>query len=242
MKQKCAKAAYEMIKDGMVIGLGGGRTIAFLIEELKNGNKKVKAVTPSEDTMNLCVKAGIEVLPLEFVKQIDIAFDGCNEIDKNLNALKTDGGIFTREKIVAVMAKDYVILADEEKYSDELTFEHAVAMVVIIGATGFIGMYTTEAFLKKGEDVVATGRNKLLGKKLEEMGAKVEERSTEMKMGTLVSDDGNYLMNAYFEKGQDVKALDEKLKHITGIVETSLFYNIVSKALIAGESGIRVID
>ena len=49
-------------------------------------------------------------------------------------------------------------------------------------------------------------------------------------------------MNAYFEKGQDVKALDEKLKHITGIVETSLFYNIVSKALIAGESGIRVIE
>ena len=78
--------------------------------------------------------------------------------------------------------------------------------------------------------------------KLEEMGAKVEERSTEMKMGTLLSDDGNYLMNAYFEKGQDVKALDEKLKHITGIVETSLFYNIVSKALIAGESGIRVIE
>ena len=48
-------------------------------------------------------------------------------------------------------------------------------MVVIIGATGFIGMYTTEAFLKKGEDVVATGRNKLLGNKLEEMGAKFVE-------------------------------------------------------------------
>lgn len=168
--------------------------------------------------MNLCVKAGIEVLPLEFVKQIDIAFDGCNEIDKNLNALKTDGGIFTREKIVAVMAKDYVILADEEKYSDELTFEHAVAVEVIKSAKEYVKS------------------------KLEEMGAKVEERSTEMKMGTLLSDDGNYLMNAYFEKGQDVKALDEKLKHITGIVETSLFYNIVSKALIAGESGIRVID
>lgn len=218
MKQKCAKAAYEMIKDEMIIGLGGGRTIAFLIEEIKNGNKKVKAVTPSEDTMNLCVKAGIEVLPLEFVKQIDIAFDGCNEIDKNLNTLKTDGGIFTREKIVAVMAKDYVILADEEKYSDELTFEHAVAVEVIKSAKEYVKS------------------------KLEEMGAKVEERSTGMKMGTLVSDDGNYLMNAYFEKGQDVKALDEKLKHITGIVETSLFYNIVSKALIAGESGIRVIE
>ena len=121
-------------------------------------------------------------------------------------------------KIVAVMAKDYVILADEEKYSDELTFEHAVAVEVIKSAKEYVKS------------------------KLEEMGAKVEERSTEMKMGTLLSDDGNYLMNAYFEKGQDVKALDEKLKHITGIVETSLFYNIVSKALIAGESGIRVIE
>ena len=116
------------------------------------------------------------------------------------------------------MAKDYVILADEEKYSDELTFEHAVAVEVIKSAKEYVKS------------------------KLEEMGAKVEERSTGMKMGTLVSDDGNYLMNAYFEKGKDVKALDEKLKHITGIVETSLFYNIVSKALIAGESGIRVIE
>lgn len=44
-------------------------------------------------------------------------------------------------------------------------------MVVIIGATGFIGMYTTQAFLDAGKEVVATGRNTKLGKKLEQMGA-----------------------------------------------------------------------
>lgn len=44
-------------------------------------------------------------------------------------------------------------------------------MVIIIGATGFIGMYTTEAFLKAGKKVIATGRNRTLGKKLVEMGA-----------------------------------------------------------------------
>ena len=44
-------------------------------------------------------------------------------------------------------------------------------MVLIIGATGFIGMYTTQAFLKAGKQVIATGRNKILGRKLEEMGA-----------------------------------------------------------------------
>lgn len=48
-------------------------------------------------------------------------------------------------------------------------------MVVIIGATGFVGMYTTEAFLKAGKQVLATGRNKVLGKKLEDMGAEFLE-------------------------------------------------------------------
>lgn len=45
-------------------------------------------------------------------------------------------------------------------------------MIVIIGATGFIGMYTVEAFLKAGKQVVATGRNKVLGEQIEKMGAR----------------------------------------------------------------------
>lgn len=45
-------------------------------------------------------------------------------------------------------------------------------MVVVIGATGFIGMYTVEALLEAGKEVVATGRNRELGKKLEHMGAR----------------------------------------------------------------------
>lgn len=44
-------------------------------------------------------------------------------------------------------------------------------MVIVIGGTGFIGMYTVEALLNAGKTVLATGRNKTLGHKLEEMGA-----------------------------------------------------------------------
>lgn len=70
-------------------------------------------------------------------------------------------------------------------------------MVVIIGATGFIGMYTTEAFLKKGEDVVATGRNKLLGKKLEEMGAKFVELDITQKRRFFKTSNGECI-RSYF--------------------------------------------
>lgn len=44
-------------------------------------------------------------------------------------------------------------------------------MVIIIGATGFIGMYTTERFLQEGYQVFATGRNKVMMSALKKMGA-----------------------------------------------------------------------
>ncbi|MCR5212169.1 MAG: NAD(P)-dependent oxidoreductase [Lachnospiraceae bacterium] len=44
-------------------------------------------------------------------------------------------------------------------------------MIIIIGATGFIGMYTAEAFLEKGYKVLATGRNEAVGNALSKEGA-----------------------------------------------------------------------
>ena len=114
MKQKCAKKAMELIHDGMVIGLGGGSTVALLIQEIQKSGRSIQAVTPSHDTLSLCIRHQIPVLPLEMTDTIDIAFDGCDELDADLNALKSCGGIHTREKIAACMAKEYVLLADVE--------------------------------------------------------------------------------------------------------------------------------
>ena len=122
MKQKCAKRAYEMIQDKMTVGLGGGSTVALLIREIAGGEKQIRAVTPSQDTMDLCVGYGIPVQPLEMTSRIDIAFDGCDEVDRELNALKSCGGIHTREKIMAAMADEYILLADEGKLKEKLEF------------------------------------------------------------------------------------------------------------------------
>ena len=48
-------------------------------------------------------------------------------------------------------------------------------MVIVIGATGFIGIYTVEKLLSDGKRVIGTGRNPVLGKQLEEMGAEFIE-------------------------------------------------------------------
>lgn len=218
MKQKCANIVLEMIEDGMMIGLGGGSTVALLIREIEKHHKKIKAVTPSQDTLELCIQHGIEVVPMELVDRIDLAFDGCDELDADLNVLKSCGGIHTREKIVASMAREYVLLADEGKWREQLAFTYPVTVEVIRSAVKYV-----ERCLK-------------------EMGAEVTLRRSEGKTGLLISDDGNYLMEARFQRVDSVKKLALELDRMHGIVDHSLFYQIASKAIIAKADGVEIIE
>ncbi len=218
MKQKCAQAAFEMIKDGMVIGLGGGSTVALLINEIEKHHRKIQAVTPSRDTMELCIRHQIPVLPLEMTSFIDLAFDGCDELDMELNALKSCGGIHTREKIVASMAEEYVLLADESKLSGRLAFAYPVTAEVLRCAAAYVE------------------------KRLQEMGAQVIKRRSDKKSGLLISDDGHYLMEAKFQQVHDTKKLALELDRMPGIIGHSLFYQIASKAVIAKADGIEIIE
>lgn len=210
--------ALELIKDNMTIGLGGGSTVAFLIEELEQAKKNITAVTPSADTMELCLLHHIPVSSLETTEKIDLAFDGCDELDKNLNALKSCGGIHTREKIVASMTDTYILLADNEKYSDTLKFNYPITIEVIRSARYFVK------------------------RKLTEMGAVVTERKSDQKAGLVISDDGNYLMEAKFSSVDDIRVLSQTLNHIPGIVGHSLFYGIAKKAIIVGNDKIDIIE
>lgn len=69
---------------------------------------------------------------------MDIAFDGCDEVDENLHALKSCGGIHTKEKIVSAMAKEYVLLTDETKYFDSLPFGYPLTIEVVRSARAFV--------------------------------------------------------------------------------------------------------
>src|SRR5664279_1727507 len=106
-KQEAAAKAITFIKDDTTVGLGAGSTIAYIVEYLKakiNDGLSIQLVSSSFTTRQLLLKENLPVLPIEFCKEIDIYFDGCDQFDKQLNALKSGGGIHTQEKLLASMA------------------------------------------------------------------------------------------------------------------------------------------
>lgn len=217
LKRMCAKEAIKYIRDEMVVGLGGGRTIAYLIEYIKEENLKVKIVTPSTKTKMICIENSLEVLHTGFVDKVDVAFDGCDQVDKNLNALKSGGGIHTKEKLIASMAKEYILLVDEAKVEKELSFKSPVVLEIL-------------------EDSL-----KYVEREVLKLGGKPVTRTSDIKDGFTISDNGNLLMNVSFSKVEDVYELNSSLINICGVIETSLFTNVITKVIVASEQGIRVI-
>lgn len=212
MKQTCAKYASKFIKNGMTVGLGGGSTIQYVVDFVKD--KKIQVVTPSMNTALLCQKVGLPVLNTKFVNHIDIAFDGCDEVDENLNALKSGGGIHTQEKIIASMADEYIVLIDDNKYFKSLPFVHPVVVEVLCNAY------------------------QIVLKRLEQMNAKVNVRKANNKDGFLLSEEGNYLFDVFFEKVQDIETLNQKILVMPGVVDTSLFVDIVTGIIMANDKGV----
>ena len=219
LKRICAKEAMKYIKDGMIIGLGGGRSISYLIDYIKEDNKiKVKIVTPSAKTKFLCIENGLEVLHTCSVDKVAVAFDGCDQVDENFNALKSGGGIHTKEKLIASMSEDYILLVDEEKLEKELTFKAPVVIEIL-------------------EDSL-----KYVERKVIELGGNPSIRTSEIKDGFTISDNGNLLMNVAFSDVQNIEELNNKLRNICGVVETSLFTNVITEIIVASENGVKTIS
>lgn len=212
MKKKCALYASKLVKDGMVVGLGGGSTISYLIDYVKD--KDIKVVSPSSKTVLLAQQAGLTVLNTQYVDHVDIAFDGGDEVDSHLNALKSGGGIHTQEKIIASMADEYIVLVDESKFHETLTFQVPVVVEV----------------LPKAYSIVK--------KKLEELNGIVEWRSASNKDGFLMSDEGNILLDVYFDGVQDIRLLNQTLLMMPGVVDTSLFVDILTGMILVNDKGV----
>lgn len=219
LKKACAKEALKYIKNNTIIGLGGGSTISYLIDYIKEDKDlNVKVVTPSMKTKMLCIKNGLEVLHTCFVDKVAVAFDGCDEVDLNLNALKSGGGIHTKEKLIASMTDDYILLVDDTKVSDTLKFKQPVVLEILQDSLSYVE------------------------RKITELGGKLTIRNSSAKDGFTISDNGNLLIDVSFENVTDVYKLENSLKNICGVVDTSLFVNVVNRVLISNIDGIRVIS
>lgn len=206
-KQSAAKEAVKFIQQNDIVGLGTGSTAFFAIQEIallvKNG-LKIKGVPTSEHTASLALSLGIELVPVEEVKSIDITIDGADEFDTQLNLVKGGGGALFREKIVASLTKNEIIIADSGKLVTQL------------------GKF------KVPIEVVPLALNYVL-QQLSKLNGKGEVRMKDNS--PFITDNHNIIVDADFGLISDPAALAESLNKIEGILAHGLFVQLTSKII-----------
>ncbi len=210
--------ATEYIQDNMVLGLGTGTPAYYMIEkvgELVKQGFKIKAVATSHSTANLANKLEIPLLSLDEVDRIDLAIDGVDEIDGQFNAIKGGGGALFREKIVANLADKVIWIMDSGKLVDS------------------IGAFPLPV------EILPYGCNHIVNK-LEAFNLNPVLRVIDNS--PFVTDNHNYIVDLHLGKGFDIQNVNEKLKNITGVLETGFFLNTCDKIIIGMGDGVRVLE
>ena len=121
-KRTAARAAAELVEDGMRVGLGTGSTVAHLLPALaERALADLSCVATSPDTERAARELGLRIVGLDEVEELDVAIDGADQIDPSGWLVKGGGAAHTREKIVALAARRFVVIASAEKAVRELT-------------------------------------------------------------------------------------------------------------------------
>lgn len=212
----------KKIFSGMKIGLGTGSTAICVVKHIADliAEKKLNdifAVPTSYQTSMECEKFGIPIYSLNS-KQIDagldLTIDGADEITPEKYLIKGGGAALLKEKITAYNSKNFVIIADETKKVNSLGMGFALPIEIV-----------PEAILS-------------IIKKLEMMGGKAVLREGIKKMGPVITDNGNFIIDVrWSEPLREPKKMEDNLNCITGIVENGLFTKLKPHVFIAHSDG-----
>jgi ribose 5-phosphate isomerase A len=221
-KQKAALEAVKHVKDGFIVGLGSGSTAAFAIEavgeRMKAEKIKIMGIPSSYQAFQVAVDNGIPITTLEEHPVIDVTIDGADQLTPELYLIKGGGAALAREKIVASASKINVIIADQNK------------KVPLLGVDGqFVPVEVIPFALSPAK------------RKLAEMGGKVTVREAKGKLGPIITDNGNVVLDVVFGEIKKPADLSVAIKMIPGVVETGFFVNLTDIAYIGTESGVEKI-
>lgn len=221
-KLNAAKSAIEKIPKTGPIGLGSGSTVAIFAKELgqrlSKGENDICVVPSSYQAYQLAIEHNIPLTNLDINPELVLTVDGADEVDKNLNLTKGGGGALFQEKIVASASKKLIIIVDESKLVDKLASRFLIPVEVFPFSLGVVL------------------------KKIKSMGIEPIVRQAEKKMGPVVTDNGNFIVDLKFPKPIDdpaTVAID--LKMIPGVVETGLFIGMTDEVHVGKENKAYII-
>jgi ribose 5-phosphate isomerase A len=220
LKKLVGITAAGLIDNGMVCGIGTGSTVAFFIEELgrrvQEEKLRIIGVPTSFQSKILCQKFAIPIQDTQDCWKLDIAVDGADEVDPDLNLIKGGGAAQTREKIVAAMAKQFVVIVDETKLVPRLNYAFPVPIEIIPAALNFIS------------------------EKIFNLGGELVLRMGIRKDGPVVTDNGQFIVDVQFKADADLKKIDHELHLTPGVVETGLFYDMAAMVLVGSAAEMNV--
>src|SRR5919197_1316505 len=224
-KRAAAARALDFVRAGMRLGLGSGTTAKHFVELLGQrvrAGLEVIAVPTSETTRDDAERLGIPLTTLDETPQLDLTVDGADEIGPELSLIKGGGGALLREKIVASASARMIVIADESKWVAALG-RFALPIEVVP-----FGLAATRRAVEAAAAAAGCPGPALLRR---------------AKDGhAFVTDGGHWILDAAFERIADPKSLAERLDGIAGVVEHGLFIGLAQAAIVAGPSGVRVVE
>lgn len=218
-KRRAALASVKHIKDGDVVGLGTGSTVLYVVLEIgrmvKEGELNVLGIPTSEKTKSVAVNSGIPLTTLDEHPRPDVAIDGADQLDEELNMIKGLGAALTREKILDSAAKLLVIVIDETKLTKKLGLKQVVPVEVLpFAITPVLGT-------------------------LREMGGKPILRTSGRESKPVQTDNGNFIVDVDFGPIDDPRGLEKEIKMIPGVIECGLFLGMADIVYIGCRKGVR---
>ncbi len=219
MKRTVAREALEFVEDDTVIGLGTGSTTAYFIEYLgkliTEEGLEVYGVPTSYQARMLAIESGVPLISLDEVDGVDLAVDGADEVDPNLNLIKGRGAAFTMEKCVEYRAGTFIVLVDESKLTERLGEKMPVPIEVIPSVWNVIA------------------------RELEVFNAESKLRMANKKEGPVVTENGNFIVDARFPLIEDPLDLEIELNTIPGVIENGIFADMADVVLVGTREGVR---
>lgn len=214
-KKAVGEEAAAIVEEGMTVGLGTGSTATYFIDSLiKRCAKglKIEAVATSCQSQQQAINGGIPIVDINSLSALDICFDGADEIDSSKRMIKGGGGALLREKIVASMSKEMVVLVDESKCVESLgTFPLPI-------------------------EIIPFGYRSVIAK-LDQLGysGKIRMESNQHKY---VTDSGHFIYDVNLRPNhKEPEEMHHEIINIAGVVETGLFFNVAGRVLVGKSDG-----
>ncbi|VFQ85918.1 unnamed protein product [Cuscuta campestris] len=226
LKKIAAEKAVGYVKSGMVLGLGTGSTAAFAVaklgELLSSGQlTDIVCVPTSQRTQDQATALNIPLSTLDDHPRLDLAIDGADEVDPDLNLVKGRGGALLREKMVEAASDKFVVIVDDSKLVSGLGGSGLAMPVEVVR---FCWKYNLLRLREMFRDLDCEAKLRLQGDNK-----------------PYLTDNSNYIVDLYFQIPiKDSDTAGKEISALEGVVEHGLFLDMATAVIIAGKEGVTV--